>query len=158
MVPVVFSIKAGTHEATNRCNTLVQEIALCVQSSGKSHVLIAAIGCSDKSPGVNASTFDAWLIKILSPQHNFVAATCCTKLNQFDFARHVAATKFCRGNKIFNKILLFTRQNLLLRRVAAICRLVCSGLKIGNKLKLHNRSFFIKKLSFLKVWSYCTRN
>ena len=28
--------KAGTHEATNRCNTLLQQIALCVQSSDKS--------------------------------------------------------------------------------------------------------------------------
>ena len=82
---------------------------------------IAAIGCSDKSPGVNASTFDFWLTKILSPRQNFVATTCRTKLNQFDFVRHVVATKFCRGDKIFNKILLFTRQNLLLRRVAATC-------------------------------------
>ena len=124
-------IKGGTHEATNRCNTLLQQMALCVQSNAKSHALIAAIGCSDKSPGVNASTFDAWLIKVLSPRQNFVAATCRTKLNQSDFVRHVAATKFCRGDKIFDKILLFTRQNLLLRRVAAICRLVCSDL---NKL------------------------
>ena len=71
--------------------------------------LIAATGCSDKSPGVNASTFGGKLIRILSPRQNFVAATCRTKLNQFDFVRHVAATKFCRGDKIFNKILLFTR-------------------------------------------------
>ena len=33
----------------------LQQIALCVQSSDKSYALIAAIiGCSDKSPGVNA--------------------------------------------------------------------------------------------------------
>ena len=111
--------KAGTHEATNRSNMLLQQIALCVQSSDKSYALIAAIGCSDKSPGVNASTFGGKLIRILSPQQNFVAATSHTKSNQFDFVQHVAATKFCRGDKI-----------LSLRRVAAICRLVCSGLYV----------------------------
>ena len=36
-------------EATNRYNTLLQQIALCVQSSDKSYALIAAIGCTDKS-------------------------------------------------------------------------------------------------------------
>ena len=35
--------QAGTHEATNRCNTLWQQVALCVQSSDKSYALIAAI-------------------------------------------------------------------------------------------------------------------
>ena len=105
----VFKLKAGTHEVTNRSNLLLQQVALCVQSSDKSHALIAAIGCSDKSPGVNASTFGGKLIRILSSRQNFVAATCRTKSNQFDFVRHVATTKFCRGDKIFNKILLFTR-------------------------------------------------
>ena len=50
--------KAGTHEATNRCDMLLQpqqQIASCLQSSDKSHAHIAAIGCSDKSPGVNLS-------------------------------------------------------------------------------------------------------
>ena len=59
---------AGTHEATNRCNTLLQQVAMCEQSSDKSYALIAAIGCSDKSPGVNASTFG----------FDFVCATCCS--------------------------------------------------------------------------------
>ena len=90
-------------------STTTRQIALCAQSSDKSYALIAAIGCSDKSPGVNASTFGDRLIRILSPRQNFVAATCRTKLNQFDFVRHVAATKFCRSDKIFDKILLFTR-------------------------------------------------
>ena len=84
--------------------------------------------CRDKSPGVNASTFNAWLIKILSPRQNFVAATCRT--NQTGLI-------LC-GDKIFNKIFLFTRQNLLLRRVAAICRLVCSGLKAFTTSQLDN--------------------
>ena len=48
-------VKAGTHKATNRCNTLLQQIALFVQSNNKSYALIAAIGNNDKSPGVNAS-------------------------------------------------------------------------------------------------------
>ena len=104
------NFKAGTHEATNRSNILLQQIALCVQSSDKSYPLIAAIGCSDKSPGVNASTFGGrLLIRILSPQQNLVAATCRTKSNQFDFVQHVAATKFCRGEKIFDKTLLSTQ-------------------------------------------------
>ena len=72
--------KAGAHEATNRCNTLLQQIALCVQSSDKSCAVIAAIGCSDKSPGVNTSTFGDKLIRILSPRQNFVAA-CCNDLS-----------------------------------------------------------------------------
>ena len=102
-------LKVGTHETTNRSNTLLQQIALYVQSNDKSYALIAAIGCSDKSPGVNTSTFGGRLIRILSPRQNFVAATCRTKSNQFDFVQHVAATKFCRGDKIFDEILLFTR-------------------------------------------------
>ena len=76
-------VKAETHKETNRSNTLLQQIALCVQSSGKSYALSAAIGCSDKSPGVNAFTFGGRLIRILSPRQNFVAATCRTKSNQF---------------------------------------------------------------------------
>ena len=31
---------------------------------------------------------------------NFVAATYRTKLNWFDFVRHVASTKLCRSDKI----------------------------------------------------------
>ena len=57
IIRVYIFLKAGTHEATNRSNMLLQQIALCVQSSDKSFALIAVIGCSDKSPGVNASTF-----------------------------------------------------------------------------------------------------
>ena len=128
-------LKVGTHETTNRSNTLLQQIALCVQSNDKSYALIAAIGCSDKkSPGVNASTFGGRLIRILSPQQNFVAATCRTKSNQFDFVRNmlqwqnsVAATKFsikfcCSHDEI-------RCCDVLLWRVATIFRLVCSGLK-----------------------------
>ena len=59
-------LKTGTHEATNRCNTLLQQIVLCA--------LIPGIGCSDQSPGMNTSTFDDRLmIKILSLRQNFVA-------------------------------------------------------------------------------------
>ena len=32
--------KAGAQEATNRCNTLLQQIALCVQSSDKLYALM----------------------------------------------------------------------------------------------------------------------
>ena len=96
------------------------------------------------------------LSEILLPRQNFVAATCRTKSNWFDFVRHVAATKFCRSDEIlFNqppnveaftpRVLplqpiaamsayiwlvawLYTQSDLLQQRVAAICRLVCSGL------------------------------
>ena len=39
---ILKNLKAGTHEATNRCKTLLQRIALCVQSSDKSYALIEA--------------------------------------------------------------------------------------------------------------------
>ena len=106
---MIEQVKAGTHETTNCCNILLQQIALCVQSSDKSYALIAMIVCSDKWPGVNANTISDWLINILSPRQNFVSAAYHTKSNQFNFVRHVATTKFCRGDKIFQKILLFTR-------------------------------------------------
>ena len=121
-----YILKAGTHEATNHSNMLLQQIASCVQSSGKSYGLIAAIGCSDKSPGVNASTFGGKLIRILSPRQNIVAATCRTKSNQFDFVQHVAATKFSIKFSCSHDGICCC--DLLLRRVAAICRLVCSDL------------------------------
>ena len=64
------------------------------------------------------------LSKILSPRQNFVAATCCTKSNWFNFVRHVAATKFCRGNKILidlpPNVEAFTPGDLSLQPIAAM--------------------------------------
>ena len=64
------------------------------------------------------------LLKILSPLQNFVAATCCTKTNWFNFVRHVAATKFCRGDKILinqaSNIEAFTPGDLSLQPIAAM--------------------------------------
>ena len=64
------------------------------------------------------------LLKILSPRQNFVAATCRTKSNWFDFVRHVAATKFCRGDKILinlpPNVEAFTPGDLSLQPIAAI--------------------------------------
>ena len=57
---------------------------------------IAATRRSNKFCRVNKRI----LLKILSPRQNFVAATCRTTSNWFNFVRHVAATKFCRGDKI----------------------------------------------------------
>ena len=55
---------------------------------------------------------------------NFVAAACCTKSNWFDFVRHVAATKFCRGDKILinlpPNVEAFTTGDLSLQPIAAI--------------------------------------
>ena len=93
-------VKAGTHETTNRSNILLQQIALSVQSSDKSYALIAAIGFSDKSPGVNASTFDGKLIRILSPRQilllQYVAQnqTSLILCNMLQRQNSVAATKF----------------------------------------------------------------
>ena len=85
--------------STHNCSLCQEQIGLCVQSNDKSYALIAAIGCSDKSPGANASTFGGRIIRILS-------------LRQI---------KFCSRDEI-------CCCNVLLRRVAAIFRLVCSGL------------------------------
>ena len=64
------------------------------------------------------------LLKILSPRQNFVAATCRTKSNWFDFVRHVAATKFCRGDKILinqaSNVEAFTPGDLSLQPIAAM--------------------------------------
>ena len=65
---------------TNRCSTLLEQIALCVQSSDKTYVVIAAISCSDKSPDANAN-YHFSSVNILGSQQNFVAATCRTKSN-----------------------------------------------------------------------------
>ena len=64
------------------------------------------------------------LLKILSPRQNFVAATCRTKSNWFNFVRHVAATKFCRGDKILinqaSNVEAFTPGDLSLQPIAAM--------------------------------------
>ena len=81
---------------------------------------VAATRRSNKFHRVNKRI----LLKILSQRQNFVAATCCTKSNWFDFVRHVAATKFCRGDKILinlpPNVKAFTPGNLSLQPIAAI--------------------------------------
>ena len=100
------TIKAGTHGATNRCNTSQQHVA-ATRRSNKFHRVNRRI-----------------LSKILSPQQNFVAATCRTKSNWFNFVRHFAATKFCRGDKILidlpPNVEEFTRGDLSLQPIAAM--------------------------------------
>ena len=63
-------------------------------------------------------------MKILSLRQNFVAATCCTKSNWFNFVRNVAATKFCRGDKILidlpPNVEVFTPGDLSLQPIAAM--------------------------------------
>ena len=90
-------LKVRTHEATNHCNTLLQQIALCLQSSDKSY----SDGLQRQIAWCEHSTFGGKSIKTLSPRQNFVAATCRTKLNQFDFVRHVAATKILSRRQNF---------------------------------------------------------
>ena len=81
---------------------------------------VAATHPSNKFHRVNRRI----LSKILSPRQNFVAATCCTKSNWFNFVRHVAATKFCRGDKILinlpPNVEAFTPGDLSLQPIAAM--------------------------------------
>ena len=102
----LFCLKAGTHGATNRCNTSQQHVA-ATRRSNKFHCVNRRISS-----------------KILSPRQNFVAATCRTKSNSFNFVRHVAATKFCRGDKILiylpSNIEAFIPGDLSLQPVAAM--------------------------------------
>ena len=62
--------------------------------------------------------------KILMPRQNFVAATCWAKSNWLDFVRHVAATKFCGGDKILinrpPNVEAFKAGDLSLEPIAAI--------------------------------------
>ena len=60
-VSCLLRFKAGTHEATNRCN---KSLCMHVQSRNKSYALVAVKGCCDKSPGVNANTISRCLIII----------------------------------------------------------------------------------------------
>ena len=60
----------------------------------------------------------------------FVAAICRTNSNQFEFVRQIAVTKFCRSDNDFHMSHeAICCSNLSRRRVAAICRIVCLGLK-----------------------------
>ena len=106
--------------ATNRRNTSLQQIASCsVQSGDKSREL--------------------WTRQcILLLRHVAKMFTRCAKSDDDIFwslspryRSHMLRrqTSQCRGDKLFTKILLFTRRNLSLRRVAAICRPVCTDLK-----------------------------
>ena len=81
---------------------------------------IAATRRSNKFDLVNRRI----LSKILSPLQNFVAATCRTKSNWFDFVQHFAVTKFCRGDKILinrpRNVEVFTPSDLSLQPIAAL--------------------------------------
>ena len=55
----------------------------------------------------------------------FVAAIRGMNSNQFEFVRQIAATKFCRGDNDFH----MSHEAICCSNVAAICRIVCLGLK-----------------------------
>ena len=81
-------------------------------------------GYTNTTTNLSAVCTGEFLWKSLSPQQNFVAATCrrTKKSNQTEFVRLVAPTKFCcRKNDFFTKILRYTRSDLSLRRVAVTC-------------------------------------
>ena len=60
-------------------------------------------------------------MKIFVSATNFVTATSRKKSNQTESGRLVAATNSVAATKIFTKILQYTRSDLSLQRVAAIC-------------------------------------
>ena len=87
-----------------------------------------ANSCSNKARRHIAATnrfvcTGEFLLKSLSPEQNFVAATSRKKSNQTESVRLVAATKFCCSDKDFHKFLQYTRSDLSLQHVAATCNL-----------------------------------
>ena len=96
----IVCIKAETHDATNRGDTSRREVA--------SSALLLRQGCL----------------------RCFVTAICRTNSNQFKLERQIAATKFCRSDNEFHMSHeAICCSNLSRRCVAAICRIVCLGLK-----------------------------
>ena len=92
-----------------------------------------------------------FLWKSLSLQQSFVAATSRTNSVWFDFLRLVAATKLCCGDKDFHKnspayttrfVAATCRCNVLLQRVAATCRQVCTDLKGFKDSLFRTKSFY----------------
>ena len=82
----------------------------------------------DKSRRQVASSARALLLRQVACA--FVTPTYRTNSNQFEFVRQIAATKFCRSDNDFHMSHeAICCSNLLRRRVAAICRIVCLGLK-----------------------------
>ncbi|KAL9967545.1 hypothetical protein ACROYT_G025794 [Oculina patagonica] len=49
---------------------------------------------------------------------HFVAAMCRTNSNQFEFVRHIAATKFCRSDLFVARMHYVTRGDMSLQHVA----------------------------------------
>ena len=89
---------------------LLQQIASCVQSNDKSYTLIAATSHTL----ITATNRLLWTNIRCEPTFGDIVVNRCEPTF---------------GDKISAKILLFTRWNLLLWGVAAISRLVFSGLK-----------------------------
>ena len=80
-----------------------------------------ATSCSNKVRRHVAATncfvcTEEFLLKSLSPQQNFVAATSRKKSNRTEFVRLVAATNSVAATKIFTKILQYTQSDLSLQR------------------------------------------
>ena len=68
---------------------------------------------------------------------------CCTNSNQFEFVRQIAATKFCLSDDDFHmshEAICYI--NLSRRRVAAICRIVCFGLKLKFQKHMTSSTLF----------------
>ena len=105
--------------------SLQQHITPCVQV-GRVQFVVVATRHGDTLQGHVAGTNHfvctrEFLWKSLSVQWNVVAVTSHTNSVWFDFLRHVAATKFCWGDKDFHKILQYAQTDLSLRWVPTTC-------------------------------------
>jgi len=68
----------------------------------------------------------------------FIATICHTNSNQFEFMRKIAATKFCSTDDDFHLSHEATCcSNMLRRRVARICRIVCLGHNLNQRMREH---------------------
>ena len=75
----------------------------------------------------------------------FIAEIYRTHSNWFEFVRQIAAAKFCRSDNDFHmshETICYS--NLSRRRVAAICRIVCLGLKFQAQVGLASTTEFLK--------------
>lgn len=87
----------------------------------------------------------------------FATATDCTKSNNFEFVWSVAMTKFCQGDKIFAKILLFrwyvaAMHCLVLEPQWLICFIhILFPVIYGYFAKCHN-NFASKGFAKWRIW------
>lgn len=91
-------------------NTLSSKLQQHVAVTDHIEQLVAATRCNDNSQQqIALCVLKNFCEKSLTLQQNLVATTKCTNSVRFDFLQHFAATKFCYGEKDFEKNLQYTR-------------------------------------------------